>query len=170
MATDTELIADAVREPLQQVGLLLEDVSVRSTGDFRVVGVVVDLAGQTAEPVAMEQIEQATRIVSEHVDALPLFDGLPYSLEVSSPGAERKLTEPRHFRRVVGRRLEVFTDKQRYEGDLVAVDDGAAGSQITLAKTKAGHDTRPGKGPKVADPLVLSLADINRAGVLLSFR
>src|SRR5581483_10148674 len=67
-----------------------------------------------------------------------------YSLEVSSPGAQRPLTKPSHFRRFVGRRARVRTvrprpvgdcgqDGQRtvrsFTGELV----GATDSEITLA-------------------------------------
>jgi ribosome maturation factor RimP len=68
-----------------------------------------------------------------------------YSLEVSSPGAERPLTKPTHFRRYVGRRARVKTRESRpipaadsaeaerraksFTGELVGVTD----SEITLA-------------------------------------
>jgi ribosome maturation factor RimP len=67
-----------------------------------------------------------------------------YSLEVSSPGAERPLTKPNHFRRYVGRRARVRTRELRpvpaadsaserraksFTGELVGVTD----SEITLA-------------------------------------
>jgi ribosome maturation factor RimP len=67
-----------------------------------------------------------------------------YSLEVSSPGAERPLTKPTHFRRYVGRRARVRTREPRpvpaagsaaerraksFTGELVGVTD----SEITLA-------------------------------------
>jgi ribosome maturation factor RimP len=66
-----------------------------------------------------------------------------YALEVSSPGAERPLTKPTHFRRYVGRRARVRTPEPRpvpsagaearraksFTGELVGVTD----SEITLA-------------------------------------
>jgi ribosome maturation factor RimP len=67
-----------------------------------------------------------------------------YSLEVSSPGTERPLTKPTHFRRYVGRRARVRTREPRpipapgsaagrraksFTGELVGVTD----SEITLA-------------------------------------
>src|SRR5262249_31758880 len=53
-----------------------------------------------------------------------------YSLEVSSPGADRPLTKPEHFRRFLGRRARVRTrepiDGQRsFTGTLLAADDAA---------------------------------------------
>lgn len=59
-----------------------------------------------------------------------------YSLEVSSPGSERPLTKPAHFRRFVGRRARVRTrrpcsslQRQSFTGELV----GASDDEVTLA-------------------------------------
>ena len=51
-----------------------------------------------------------------------------YSLEVSSPGADRPLTKPEHFRRFLGRRARVRTrepidGRRSFTGTLVAADD-----------------------------------------------
>ncbi|PMC98872.1 ribosome maturation factor RimP, partial [Brevibacterium paucivorans] len=82
----------------------------------------VDLAGDTTEAVSSDLIEQATRVISEVIDPLPLFNDKPYELEVSSPGALRPLTEPRHFRRNVGRTIEVRpTEGKKTTGVLTGV-------------------------------------------------
>ena len=57
-----------------------------------------------------------------------------YSLEVSSPGPERPLTKPQHYRRFVGRRARVRTredhgGRKTFTGELV----GASDSEITVA-------------------------------------
>jgi ribosome maturation factor RimP len=58
-----------------------------------------------------------------------------YSLEVSSPGSERPLTKPAHFRRFVGRRARVRmrdhsgASRRSYTGELV----GASEREVTLA-------------------------------------
>jgi ribosome maturation factor RimP len=56
-----------------------------------------------------------------------------YSLEVSSPGAERPLTKPAHFRRFIGRRARVRTRHRRpranFTGELVGVSE----QEVTLA-------------------------------------
>jgi len=76
-----------------------------------------------------------------------------YSLEVSSPGPERPLTKPDHFRRFVGRRARVRTrdeheGRRTFTGELV----GASDSEITVA----------------ADNGVVSIpySDINRSNLL----
>jgi ribosome maturation factor RimP len=57
-----------------------------------------------------------------------------YALEVSSPGPERPLTKPQHFRRYVGRRARVRTcedhgGRKTFTGELV----GASDSEVTVA-------------------------------------
>jgi len=76
-----------------------------------------------------------------------------YSLEVSSPGPERPLTKPQHFRRFVGRRARVRTredhgGRRTFTGELV----GATDSEVTVA----------------ADTGVVSIpySDINRSNLL----
>ena len=107
MAYSEDDIAQAAAGPLEELGLLVEDVKMHAAGVHRRLVVTVDLAGDTTEAVSSDLIEQATRVISEVIDPLPLFNDKPYELEVSSPGALRPLTEPRHFRRNVGRTIEV---------------------------------------------------------------
>jgi ribosome maturation factor RimP len=57
-----------------------------------------------------------------------------YALEVSSPGIERPLTKPAHFRRFLGRRARVRTRERRdghksFTGELV----GASDEEVTIA-------------------------------------
>ena len=76
-----------------------------------------------------------------------------YALEVSSPGPERPLTKPEHFRRFIGRRARVRTREPReghksFTGELV----GASEEEVTVA----------------ADSGVVSIpyAEINRSHLL----
>ncbi len=57
-----------------------------------------------------------------------------YALEVSSPGTQRPLTKPAHFRRFLGRRARVRTREEReghksFTGELV----GASDNEVTIA-------------------------------------
>jgi ribosome maturation factor RimP len=68
--------------------------------------------------------------VTEHLRAL-LVD---YGIEVSSPGPQRPLTKPDHYRRFLGRRARVRTRAQRegrrsFTGELV----GASDEEVTVA-------------------------------------
>jgi ribosome maturation factor RimP len=84
-------------------GLDLEGVDVTPAGRRRLLRVVVDKDGG----VTLDEISEATRSVSRHLDLQDLMDERPYTLEVTSPGTDRPLTQPRHWRRNTGRLVKV---------------------------------------------------------------
>jgi ribosome maturation factor RimP len=78
------------------------------------------------EGVSLDTCERVTR----HLGDLLLETGL----EVSSPGPQRPLTKPEHFRRFIGRRAKVRTHEERggrksFTGELV----GASEHEVTVA-------------------------------------
>jgi ribosome maturation factor RimP len=88
---------------VERVGLDLEDVEMMSAGKRRVVQVLIDKDGG----VSLDDVALASQSISAVLDADPAADAAlgsaPYVLEVSSPGVERPLLEPRHWRRARGR-------------------------------------------------------------------
>lgn len=117
MALHTGPIHDALATPLAEQGLVVEDIRAHAAGRHRTLTIVVDLDADHAEPVSAQAVTDATRTISALLDGLDVWGDHPYTLEVTSPGAERPLTQPRQFRRAVGRRLRA---------DLAG--DGAAGT------------------------------------------
>jgi ribosome maturation factor RimP len=121
----------AASEP--EVEVLLAEVTAGPTPGPPTLRVFIDHPGG----VTLALCERVTGLLSELRER--------YSLEVSSPGAERPLTKPTHFRRFVGRRARVRTRLPRpipaagsssagrrarsFTGELV----GATDSEITLA-------------------------------------
>jgi ribosome maturation factor RimP len=89
------------------VGLELEDVELRSVGRRLVVRVLVD----SDHGVSLDEVASASRAVSDSLDDSDVLGDEPYTLEVSSPGVDRPLTLPRHWRRNVGRLVAVTTAK-----------------------------------------------------------
>jgi ribosome maturation factor RimP len=73
----------------------------------------------------MESVAAASHALSAARDASPVMGGAPYVLVVSSPGADRPLTEPRHWRRSRGRLVRVTLDDGReLSGRLESADAG----------------------------------------------
>ena len=99
--------ADGVRalaEPLaRDAGLVVESVTVTPAGKRRVLRVIVDLPEDSTGGVPMDAVASAAQLISAALDQSPVMGGLPYVLEVSSPGADRPLTERRHWLRARGR-------------------------------------------------------------------
>jgi len=117
--TADDRVREILRPLLTDVGLELFDVELAGA----TLRVLVDRDGG----VDLDTVSRATQLVS---DALDRADPLPgrYVLEVSSPGVERPLRTPDHFRRAVGSTVAVRTSvdvdgERRFEGTLDAADD-----------------------------------------------
>ena len=104
-------IRPAVDGPLAALGLLVEDVAVTPVGKRRLVRIWIDrvlpesadATTTVIEPLTLDEVADATRTVSDTLDETEVMGEQPYTLEVTSPGLDRPLTEPRHFRRNVTR-------------------------------------------------------------------
>lgn len=126
---DAAALAAVVRDhalpAVEDLGAELVDVEVKGQRGRRIVRVVVD----GDEGIDVDVVADVSRRVSEALDADDeLFVGA-YTLEVTSPGVDRPLTEPRHFRRNVGRQVRVLHRKGdgtvETEGKLHDADDDA---------------------------------------------
>lgn len=98
-------IREALRPVVAEHGLHLEECAVGNAGRRRVVRLTVDLADGPGG-VDSDVLSAVSRAISARLDDVDLIEGA-YTLEVSTPGAERALTEPRHFRRAEGRLVEI---------------------------------------------------------------
>ena len=120
----------AVRTLLEPVvrdaGYDLEELTVAAAGKRSVVRVLVDKDGG----ITLDDVADVSRRVSEALDVAddqdPSLLGTSYVLEVSSPGVDRPLTEPRHWRSNVGRLVRAaLRDGGTAEGRITAADDDA---------------------------------------------
>jgi ribosome maturation factor RimP len=116
-------LAEELSAPVGALGLDLEAVDLSSAGKRRVLRVAVDKDGG----VTMDDIAEATRAVSTTLDARDLMGERTYTLEVSSPGVDRPLTLPRHWRRNAGRLVKVsLHEGEPVTGRITTSDDDAA--------------------------------------------
>src|ERR1700676_1657796 len=119
---------DKVREIAERVaassGLEVVEVELRGGGKARMLRIVIDkLAGVTHEDCANVSREVGTILDVE--DAIPGS----YTLEVSSPGLDRKLIRPADYERFTGRRAKVwlnepFENQKFLEARLAGYSDG----------------------------------------------
>ena len=128
--TPDALIAD-LSPVVAGLGLTLHDVEITKA----LIRVTIHKDGG----VSLDQLAEVNRAISEHLDANEPFEGR-YTLEVSSPGVERKLRRPDHFTAALGeivsiktatdvdtmpgRRVEGELVEVSHEGIVVAPDDG----------------------------------------------
>ncbi len=126
MASSDALVArleQVLHQPLEDSGVDLEAVEVQNVGKSRVLRVAVDKDGG----VGLDDIADVTRAVSEVLDDSDVMGAAPYTLEVGSPGVDRPLTHPRHWRRNLDRLVKVTTaDGSTFTGRVVGSDEQQA--------------------------------------------
>jgi ribosome maturation factor RimP len=94
--------------------------------------------------VSLDAVATVSRAVSAALDAAEaergeLFSG-EYELQVSSPGVDRPLTQPRHWRRNVGRLVRVRAGDTQLAGRIMSVDESRVTLEVDGAPREFGHD------------------------------
>ncbi|MGX1133545.1 ribosome maturation factor RimP [Streptomyces glaucescens] len=97
--TQSERLRELLEPLVSSQGLDLEEIAVDSVGRKRVLRVVVD----SDTGADLDQIADVSRALSAKLDETDAMGEGAYDLEVGTPGAERLLTEPRHYVRATGR-------------------------------------------------------------------
>ena len=164
MDRDAQIAAihDLVTPVLASLGLELFDLHLAGSGRGRTLRIAVDVDDDREGGVDLDTIAAASQAITPLLDNEPTLTG-SYLLEVTSPGVERPLRRPEHFRRAVGGTVSVKyrTDagSQRVRGTLAEADDAGvvvdvdsearriALTDITDARTvfEWGPQPRPGK-------------------------
>src|SRR5215831_2814639 len=135
-----------VEPVVSAAGLDLEDLGVSRAGRRHVVRITVD--GE--DGVGHDELTDVSHRLSAALDDAEATAGeLPvdsYTLEVSSPGVDRPLTQPRHWRRNIGRLIAVTAGERQVTGRLVEADE--TGIVLELAGERHGWrypDLGPGR-------------------------
>src|ERR1700727_581558 len=116
---DEDRIADVIRPVVAAAGMDLEAVRVTAAGRRRLLRVVVD----SDRGVSLDDAATVSRELSAALDTVAVMGDFPYTLEVSSPGVDRPLTDPRHWRRAAGRLVQgTVTDSGVITGRIVSAD------------------------------------------------
>ena len=126
MSNKEEVLA-VITPAIESLGFYVEDITITSAGKRSMLTVIVD--GDTH--LSLDQVTVATKAISEIVENLPTLGNNPFTLEVTSPGLDRPLTKPRHWRKNQDRLIKiVLTDGKEVMGRIkdstetsVTVDD-----------------------------------------------
>lgn len=103
MANKTELTAlELAEKTAEELGVYIVDVSYKKEGSDYVLCYYIDKEGGTG----IDDCEAFSRALDPVLDAADPIEG-NYTLEVSSPGADRKLVKEREFLYYIGRKVEV---------------------------------------------------------------
>lgn len=134
-----EAIAEVVGPVVEQCGLEVDRLEIASAGRRSVLRVYLDGDGPDGRGPTLDQIADATRAVSAALDASDVTGEAPYTLEVSSRGVTRPLTEPKHYRRNVGRLVALSLADERVQGRITGADDDAVELDVDGATRSVGY-------------------------------
>lgn len=116
-------LAKLIEPTIEQLGYELSDLEVKTGGRDGLIRVFID----KADGVDLTDCETVSRQVSAILD---VEDPVPghYTLEVSSPGLDRKLTKPEHFQRFTGEMVRVklrfpVDGRRNFRGELKSTDE-----------------------------------------------
>ncbi len=147
MAGQRERLRGVIEPVVNSYAYDLEDLKVSRVGRRIRLQVVID----GDDGVDMEAVARVARGVSTALDeeeetGAPLFAGNPYDLEVSSPGVDRPLTQPRHWRRNVGRLVRVRAADTTVTGRILAASDSGVVLDVNGLKREVPYsELGPGK-------------------------
>ncbi|MGA5189893.1 ribosome maturation factor RimP [Streptomyces griseoincarnatus] len=152
--TQSERLQELLEPLVSSQGLDLEEIAVETVGRKRVLRVVVD----SDTGADLDRIADVSRALSAKLDETDAMGSAEYTLEVGTPGAERALTEHRHYVRATGRLVRFQLAEG---GDLVA---------RILAADEEGLDLEvPGVKGRKATARRLAFDDIAGARVQVEF-
>ena len=145
-------ISELVTPAVSDQGFYLEDVHVATPGSHRIVTCIVD--GDAS--LNLDQVTTISRVISELLDEASFMGEMPFTLEVTSPGVDRPLTQPRHFAKNIDRLLKIVKlDGGEVTGRILSNTDHDVTLTVTVKKETLEQ--------------TVSLSEIKRAVVEIEF-
>ncbi|CAB4337816.1 unannotated protein [freshwater metagenome] len=146
-----QTIQEALTPALESAGFFLEEVQVTSAGNRRIVTCIVD--GEKG--LNLDEVTSASREIAALLEEAPFMGETAFTLEVTSPGVDRPLTLPRHWKKNVTRLVRIVL----LNGEVVTGRiTGSADSSVNLVAEG-----------KVAKEINVQFNDIKRAVVEIEF-
>ncbi len=116
-------LRDLVVPILAESGLELDDLDVTPVGRRWLVRITVDGDGPMGRGPLLDDIAAASQRISEALDTSPAVGDAPFTLEVTSRGVGKPLTQPKHYRRSLGRLVRLWLPDGEVEGRIRGVDE-----------------------------------------------
>jgi ribosome maturation factor RimP len=163
---DIEKVRGIVERVAHDQGLEVVEIEFRGGGKARMLRIFIDKAGG----VSHDDCANVSNEVGTILDVEDSVPGAGYTLEVSSPGLDRKLSKPAEFERFTGSLVKVSTREshdgnRHFEGRLESFVDG----KLTLDLNAVQKGGKKHKGPKVPDverKVEIALADVEKANLV----
>jgi ribosome maturation factor RimP len=169
MALDVERVREIADRVAASSGLEIVDVEFLGGGNARMLRVFLDKAAAGTDPLAGVTHEDCANFSREFGTILDVEDVMPgsYTLEVSSPGLDRKLVKAADFTRFTGSRLKLTTrqpvnNNRHFEGRLEKFDDG----RLMLDLSVASHKSRKKMGETAGQKIEIEFANVEKANLV----
>ena len=169
MALDVERVREIADRVAASSGLEVLDIEFLGGGKARMLRVFLDKPAAGNDPLAGVTHEDCARFSREFGTILDVEDVMPgsYTLEVSSPGLDRKLVKAADFTRFTGSRVKVTTrqpvnNNRHFEGRLEGFQDG----RLTLDLSVASHKSRKKMGDSAGQKIEIEFANVEKANLV----
>jgi ribosome maturation factor RimP len=169
MALDVDRVREIADRVAASSGLEVVEVEFLGGGKARMLRVFLDKVAAGTDPLAGVTHQDCANFSREFGTILDVEDVMPgsYTLEVSSPGLDRKLTKAADFSRFTGSRLKLKTrqpvnNNRYFEGRLDSFQDG----RLTLDLSVASHKSRKKMGAAAGEKIEIDFANVERANLV----
>jgi ribosome maturation factor RimP len=169
MALDVERVREIADRVAASRGLEVVEVEFLGGGKARMLRVFLDKPAAGSDPLAGVTHEDCANFSREFGTILDVEDVMPgsYTLEVSSPGLDRRLIKPSDFSRFAGSRLKLTTrqpveNNRHFEGRLESFKDG----RLTLDLSVASHKSRKKMGESAGQKIEIEFANVEKANLV----
>ncbi|HTT24038.1 MAG TPA: ribosome maturation factor RimP [Candidatus Sulfotelmatobacter sp.] len=172
MALDVDRVRAIADRVAASSGLEVLDVEFLGGGKARMLRVFLDRPAAGNDPLAGVTHEDCANFSREFGTILDVEDVMPgsYTLEVSSPGLDRKLVKPADFARFVGSRVKLMTrepvdNNRHFEGRLESFQNGC----LMLDLSVASHKSRKKMGDAAGTKIEIAFANVEKANLVPEF-
>jgi ribosome maturation factor RimP len=169
MALDVERVREIAERVASSSGLEVVEIEFLGGGKARMLRVFLDKPAAGTDPLAGVTHEDCANFSREFGTILDVDDVMPgsYTLEVSSPGLDRRLIKPADFTRFTGSRLKLTTrqpvdNNRHFEGRL----ESFQGGRLTLDLSVASHKSRKKMGAAAGEKIEIEFANVEKANLV----
>jgi len=172
MALDLDRVREIAERVANSSGLEVVDVELLGSGQARMLRVFLDKPGAASgDPLAGVTHGDCANFSREFGTILDVEDAMPgsYTLEVSSPGLDRKLTKAADFERFTGSRMKVMTRQpvnnvRYFEGRLDSFREGMLTLDLSASskKSKKKMGAAADQGQKIG----IEFANVEKANLV----
>ena len=130
-----QAIEGLVTPVVEVLGLEVDRIEIANAGTRSVLRIGLDGDGPDGRGPSLDDVAAASRAISAALDASDVAGNRPYTLEVSSRGVSRPLTEPKHYRRNTGRLVALaLSGEPKTTGRIVSASDEAVEIDVDGAR------------------------------------